>query len=315
MTALLDFLATAAALLRDIILPIFALIFAGWLADRKFRLDLDTLVRLNIYLFVPAFIFVRVSSSSLSGALATRVVVFTLCVIGGMYLLSTLAALVLRLERREEKAHQLSTMFYNSGNYGIPLMALAYPGLGPTVQPFVLLTMNVATFSIGLFLASTQSETNTPGRWRHFLPALRQPTFYAIAAAFLLRGLDLDPARAPLLWEPLNHLANALVGFALVTLGVQLSRTKPPRIAAHMGSALGIRLLCGPALALGLALVFGFEGEVRKILILGAAVPTAVNTSLLAHEFKADSAFAASAVFYSTLLSLVTVTLTLALLR
>ena len=38
------------------------MIGAGWLLDRKFRLDLTTLVKLNIYFFVPAFIFVRVSA-------------------------------------------------------------------------------------------------------------------------------------------------------------------------------------------------------------------------------------------------------------
>ncbi len=31
----------------------------GWLIDRAGRMDLSTLVRLNIYLFVPAFIFVH----------------------------------------------------------------------------------------------------------------------------------------------------------------------------------------------------------------------------------------------------------------
>ncbi len=288
---------------------------AGWLADRKFNFDLDTLVKLNIYLFVPAFIFVRVSSSDLSGALATRIILFTLAMIAAMYLLSTIAAGLLRLDRRERKAHQLSTMFYNSGNYGIPLMALAYPVLGPSIQPFVLLTMNVSCFSIGIFLASTQNENGTPAQWRHFLPALRQPTIYALVAAFALRGLDLDPASVPLLWEPLNYTSEALVSFALITLGVQLSKTKPPRIAGHMGSALAIRLLGGPAVAVGLTMLFGFEGDVRKILILSTAVPTAVNTALLAHEFKADSTFAASAVFYSTLLSLLTVTLVLALLQ
>jgi len=51
------------------------------------------------------------------------------------------------------------------------------------------------------------------------------------------------------------------------------------------------------------------------ILILGAASPTAVNTALLAHEFKADSHFAAAAVFYATLAASIVVTALLAILR
>ena len=50
-------------------------------------------------------------------------------------------------------------------------------------------------------------------------------------------------------------------------------------------------------------------------MIVSASFPTAVNTALLAHEFNADSQFAAAAVFYSTLVSMLTVTLLIAILH
>jgi predicted permease len=50
-------------------------------------------------------------------------------------------------------------------------------------------------------------------------------------------------------------------------------------------------------------------------MILSASFPTAVNTALLAHEFQADSEFAAAAVFYSTLASMITVTAAITILR
>ena len=61
-------------------------------------------------------------------------------------------------------------------------------------------------------------------------------------------------------------------------------------------------------------MLFGFDQETARVLIAGAAAPTAINTALLAHEFDGDSQFAASAVFYSTLASVVTVSVVLALL-
>ncbi len=57
-------------LFRDICLPIFLIIGAGWLFDRKFRIDLDSLIKLNIYFFISAFIFVRETQSTLTGPLA-----------------------------------------------------------------------------------------------------------------------------------------------------------------------------------------------------------------------------------------------------
>ncbi len=295
----------------DVCLPILVLVGLGWGLDRLFGLNLKTLVKLNLYLFVPAFILVRLSTSNLSGATGAKVVAFTLCVILSMGALSWVACAVRRRPPGERYAMKLSTMIYNCGNWGIPLMTLAFSELGPVVQVFVLATMNLTSFSLGVVLANAGSEE----RKGWFRPILKQPSPYAILIALLLRatGNPLEPIH--FVWTPLNSLADGLVGFALLTLGVQLSQTKPPPPRGNLGISLIIRLLGGPLVAAALTWVFGFRGEIAAILILGAAGPTAVNTALLAHEFKADARFAAAAVLYSTLLAALVVTVLLAVLR
>ncbi len=114
---------------------------------------------------------------------------------------------------------------------------------------------------------------------------------------------------------PMEYFNSALVGLALLTLGVQLSQAKSRQSASRISWALGVRLLGGPLVAWLLARLFGFQGEAAAVMILSSAFPTAVNTALLAHEFNADSEFAATAVFYSTLLSMITVTLLIVILR
>lgn len=302
-------------LFRDICLPIFLIIGAGWLFDRKFRLDLDSLVKLNIYLLVPAFIFVRVTQSPLTGDLAFRIIAFTLCVIAAMGFLSWAYAKIRKLPPASRRALQLSTMFYNCGNYGIPLMALAYPDIA-ALQVFVLMTMNVSTFSLGTLLAASGVTDPDGAPRRRLAVLLRQPSLYAIAIALAVRGLGLsDRVQATFIWEPLVYAERALICIALLTLGVQLSKTKPPRLDASLTWALAQRLLGGPLIALALVPVFGFSGPVAALLILGAGAPTAINTALLAHEFKADARFATAIVFYSTLFSLLTITFILFLLN
>ncbi|MCB1233721.1 MAG: AEC family transporter [Verrucomicrobiae bacterium] len=288
-------------ILRDVCLPILLVTGVGWLADRRLGLNLQTLVRLNLYVFVPVFIFVRLTTSDLSDRVGAQVIGFTLLVIGAM----ALASWAVARSRRERLSLQLATMFYNSGNWGIPLMTLAFSDLGPVVQVFVLATMNVTTFTIGLFLASSHDgeDGSRPPAWRRLLPVLRQPSLYGIAAALICRRLGNPLEDVVFIWKPLLYLADALVAFALVTLGAQLSQTRPPRIEGALARALLIRLLGGPLTAAGLTLLFGFHGEFAAILILSAASPTAVNTALLAHEFKGDTRFASAAVFYSTLLA------------
>ena len=56
-----------AEIFLGVCLPLLVLIVVGWSLDRKFDFDLRTLVKLNIYLFVPAFILVRLSSSTIPG--------------------------------------------------------------------------------------------------------------------------------------------------------------------------------------------------------------------------------------------------------
>jgi hypothetical protein len=295
----------------QVLLPILVMFGVGWLLDRRCRLDLGTLVKLNIYLFVPAFIFVQIVISDLSAAVAVRVVAFSAAIIFGMFVLSAIVGRLMGYERPQTRALQLATMFYNSGNYGVPLMALAYPGLGAVLQVFIIVAMNVSSFTVGLFLASSAQNTG----WRAVLPMLRQVSVWAVAAAFIIRGFDIPIKEVRWLWVPLTYFSDALVAIALVTLGAQISHTERPQHLARLGWALTIRLIGGPLLACALVIPFGFTGETAEIMILSTSFPTAVNTALIAHEFNADSHFAAAAVFASTLLSMITVTALIAILR
>lgn len=281
----------------------------GWFLDRRSRLDLHTLVKLNIQLFVPAFMFVHVVQADIASGLAVRVVGFTLCIIACMFIISAIVGRLAGYDRPQVRSLQLAAMFYNSGNYGIPLMTLAFPGLGPLLQVFIILVQNVACFSVGLFLANSSQR---PG-WRAFLPALRQASLWAVFAALIVRGGHIPVQHWRWLWVPLEYFSDALVGLALITLGAQLSKTEHRQPLGRIAWALVLRLLGGPTLACVLVPLFHFEGETARIMIVSASFPTAVNTALIAHEMRGDSQFAAAAVFYSTLASMISVTLLVAL--
>lgn len=295
----------------QVLLPILVMFGAGWLLDRRARLNLDTLVALNIRLIIPAFIFHTIVNSPIDAVLAGRVFTFSLTIILAMLALGALVGRALRYRREETRALQLGTMFYNSGNFGIPLMALAYPGTGPLLQVFIVLAQNVATFTIGLMVASSAHVRG----WRTVLPMLRQLSVWSVAAALLVRTFDIPVKDVRWFWVPIEYFATAYIGLALVTLGAQMSKVIAHRSFARLGWAVGLRLLGGPALACALVGVWGFHGETACIMILSASFPTAVNSALIAHEFKADSEFAAAAVFYTTLVSMFTVTVVITLLR
>lgn len=300
----------------QVLLPILLMFSAGWALDRIWKVDLATVVRLNINLFVPAFIFYELSTKEVEGALAWKAVGFTVSVVIVLFAISAGVAKFARYPVERTRSLQIAACFYNSANYGIPLMHLAFPGTAEALQVFVILVQNIGNFTLGVFLVSS---ANHPGL-RALLAVLRQPSVWAVIIALSIRGVcgPVTPdteGGLRWLWVPLKYFHDALVALALVTLGVQLSKTSARASLPKLGWALALRLIAGPLVGWGLATLWRFEGEIYLTMILSTSFPTAVNTALIAHEFKADTDYATGAVFWSTLFSMVTVTVLIVLLK
>ncbi|HRK31110.1 MAG TPA: AEC family transporter [Tepidisphaeraceae bacterium] len=324
-----------ADILLSILAPILLMIGLGVLLQVKFRMDLNTLSKLNIYLFTPAFIFQNVYRSQLpwSNMAAVAGITTVQCVLLGLLVYG--AGKALGVSRQTLAAVAMAVMFYNSGNYGLPLAELAYPtepatvGVtgaaknGAAVQAFVVMTMNVLTFTLGMGIAAYAGS----GEWKQALWKISQmPTLYGLVLAIFVRlWLQGDESRAfPMIFaKPIEYLSNGLVPMALITLGAQLgSHPRWPRWKP-IGAVLVLRLLLAPAIMAGMLYGFQFLGYAplslwpwpAELLILTAAVPTAVNTLLLTMELKGDAVLAADCVFWTTVFSCFTITGWLVVLR
>src|SRR5688500_13976538 len=114
-------------ILLDILAPILILIALGALLRWKFKIDLATLSKLNIYFLVPGFIFHAVSTSRLPFSDMGGIVAVTAIQCATLGLLVLALGRLLKISRPTLSAIALAVMFYNSGNYGLPLAELAYP--------------------------------------------------------------------------------------------------------------------------------------------------------------------------------------------
>jgi len=140
---------------------------------------------------------------------------------------------------------------------------------------------------------------------------LRTPLFASLVLALILKSTDWKLA------EPVQYgldtIAGGLVPVALFTLGAQLAtRVHWPRWR-KVGPVLVMKLVLFPAvmaLAVHWLDLWPWPGA---MLILAASAPSAVNTFILAIELRADHELAAKCVFWTTVLSMFTVTLTLTL--
>lgn len=307
-------------ILLDVVGPIMILIGVGALLRAKFKLDVGTLSKLNIYFAVPAFIFHTVATSSLPFLDMGGIVAITVLQVAILGALIFGVGRLLKIDRRMLSAIALAVMFYNSGNYGLPLAELAYPDQtardGGAVQAFVVMAQNFMVFTVGLGIAaSAHSKFAWSVLWRvarlPMIPAL----LLGLTAKWWIGTGHMLPV---IIAKPAAYVAGALVPIALATLGAQLaSNPRWPRWKP-VGAVLILRLIFGPiqmaGMLYGLHLIgwqpldlWGPNGWPAELLILTAAVPTAVNTLLLTLELDGDANLAADCVFWTTICSCVTI--------
>ncbi|MCP9861412.1 AEC family transporter [Cyanobium sp. Cruz-8H5] len=316
------------SIITTVLAPILLMIGIGAFVRYRFKLDLGTLAKLNLWVFGPAFVFDKVANSTLAWSAMGGVVLVTALQV------ACLGALVFGIGKAARVAPQtlsavaLATMFYNAGNYGIPLAELAFPSRlgerdGAAIQAFVVLCQNLLNFTLGMYLA-TRHQPGRSGFAGAIASIFTLPAVPVVLLALLARTyLQADPSHAlpVFISKTTSYLSLGLVPVALVTLGAQLATEwRWPRWRP-IGLVLVLRLLVGPALMTVLLYGLHLTGWLdlwpwpAELLIITAAVPTAVNTLLLTIETNGDTELAADCVFWTTILSPLTLTLTIACTR
>ena len=110
-------------------------------------------------------------------------------------------------------------------------------------------------------------------------------------------------------------LGQAAIPVLLVLLGLQIGSSGLPKFTAPILRASGLRLLVGPFVAWGVGSFLGLRGLELGVLVLSSAMPTAVNSFLLARELGADAETVAGAVTLTTVASVPSIALVVSLLR
>ncbi|PRO66081.1 AEC family transporter [Alkalicoccus urumqiensis] len=298
-------------ILLDILLPVFVIMLLGYVMQLKFKMDLQTLAKLNIYFVVPAFIFVELYDNDIALGLFGLVLVFFIVYTVLLFLAGQGLSRMAGLTQSRRITFTNSLMFYNSGNYGVPVNDLVFRGdpLAMGVQVIMMTLQNVFLFSYGVFSLQAASI----GKLRALLGYLKMPVMYAMVLGVLLGWLEVPlPA---FVWTPAEYVADAMIAIALFTLGAQVASFEflPVRLSVYASAA--VRLIAGPAIALVILLVLPVQGMLAQALFIASAMPTSVNSAIIAQEYRMHPKYAAQIVLFSTIFSAATVTVVIYLSR
>ena len=289
----------------NVVTPVFILVVIGYFVGPRLKIDARSLSRTAYFVFIPAFVFNIISEAKIDSELALQMLSFILVAQIAVALLGFLVGKALRQSREITAAFVLIATFGNVGNFGLPLIVFRW---GETARTFATVYF-VATVFISFVICVGVASWARSGGVTAVFSVFKTPALIVLIPALVFNITDLE---VPIFLSRLSGLlGQAMIPVMLITLGVQMGDIPKIKINFNVFAASTVRLIGGPVLALLIVPYFGLEGLERSTGILQAAMPAAVLASIIALEYKLLPEFVTTTVLFSTLYSILTLTVIL----
>lgn len=278
------------------VVPVFSIIVLGYGIGKVRKIEVQTFVDLIVYVAAPCLIFASVSRSDINLTDFTTLAGAALAVI---LIMMTASFLILRLFGSEKTGLYLPLVFGNTSYLGYPVALFAF-GMDGLSRAVVYDMMNsLVIFSLGIYVITRRNE---------LLEAFKLPLLYAV-----LIGLTVNLLHLPVpdvLFRPIEMIGMITIPLALLVLGYKLTEIRISAAKIAVSASL-FRICGGFAVALAVSTLLSLDGVVRNILLLQAAMPSAVMGMILAAKYDRDASLVASVVLITTVMSVVSIPLIL----
>jgi len=289
----------------NVVTPVFILVVIGYFVGPRLKIEARSLSRTAYFVFIPAFVFNIISEAKIDSGLALQMLSFILVAQIAVALLGFLVGKALRQSREITAAFVLIATFGNVGNFGLPLIVFR---LGETARTFATVYF-VATVFISFVICVGVASWVRSGGVTAVFSVFKTPALIALIPALVFNITDVE---VPIFLSRLSGLlGQAMIPVMLITLGVQMGEIPKIKINFNVFAASTVRLIGGPVLALLIVPYFGLEGLERSTGILQAAMPAAVLASIISLEYKLLPEFVTTTVLFSTIYSILTLTVIL----
>jgi len=223
---------------------------------------------------------------------------------------------VLKLESGQMGTFLLVSAFGSSALLGYALIVELFPANIAALAEGTFISelgVGLPLFTLGVMIAMHygKAETETHSSLHSALLFFRSPIFIAIVLGLLwsfsplgTKGIFITP-----LFEATHIVAQANTFLVALTVGVLLNFTSIKNIIPIAASVIVIKLLLSPFLVYLPASIMGLESWQMQVLLLEAAMPSAMLSVVLAKQYGCDAKLAAQLVFITLFASLFTTAL------
>lgn len=303
-----------------IVLPIFSLIFAGWLARRIGVMGPQATSELNrfvVYLALPALLFDIVARSSWHDLWQPHFV--------AAFTLGTAAVFALTLLIHAWRSGfdadgpvlGLAAAYPNTGFLGFPLLLAAFGPSGNTLTLIATIVVACVLFAGAIVLIEVRLHAGS-----HPVHVARKVGWSLAKNPLIIAPVlaSIFPTIGAAIPQPvevfLKLLGGAASPAALVGLGLFLAEKRPKADGAGMLTALVIllKLVVHPIIVWVLATtLFQLEGPTLHAAVLLAMLPTGTGPFMLAEFYRREAGVTAQVILVSTIISIASVSAYLAM--
>lgn len=302
----------------SIVLPIFLIIFLGYLSRASGKLGEHAASELNkavVWIFLPALLFKICATSHISEVWNTG---FVISYVLGCILVF-FAILFWRLAQKHHlvvaSIDGLSAAYANTGYIGIPLCVLIFGEFGLKPAMIATLVVVVAVFAVAVTFIefALQKTGNVVQTITHvFWALLKNPIVIAPILGFMWAATGYQIA------TPLMHLLDMLAietsPCALISLGLFLAKKQTSVQTRSFIPLVVTKLIVQPLITAFFAIVvFKLPTAWAHSAIILSALPTGTGPYMLAELYKTDAKTISQSILWSTILSIISLSVLLTL--
>jgi predicted permease len=255
-------------------------------------------VLLPIYLFFTTATGFSIESLSSAPLLVVMGIAIPLFSFG----LATLTLRPSKVADTQRSAFRFSIMVANTAFLGIPICEALF---GPEGGLYAVL-YDFGTTLVVLTLGIWELDGTQASNWRALV---FNPLILSVFLGMLWAWTGWQ--FPTLLAQPISALGGTALSLALLMNGAQVGNVRLPRLTwwRPLIGVVAVRLCVVPLIVGVLLAAFGWWGLPRSVIVIESAMPVGLTAAIMAKSYGADAQFSASAVVFSTLLSIVSLPL------
>lgn len=299
----MDFMTTAGR-----ILSLFLIMVVGYIMNKAGIIDRESNVRytrLVIHISLPsqilsAFISNQGIVSNWEVLQVFGIVVLCYAVTG---VLALLFVWLFRVPKEKRGPYLFMILFGNVGFMGFPVITTI---LGEEAMIYAVIynvVFNIFVYSVGITMIA-KSENGVTYELRRLINMPFMAAVVSIVLYFI--GVRLP---APVM-TALDYMGNVTTPVAMLILGSTIANMPLGELFDEWRIYLftAVKLLLAPMVVLALLKFLPIQSELLKgSLVILAAMPVATNTTMLAIEYEGDEKLASKGIFFTTILSILTI--------